>query len=328
MTTVCRGLMAVTLLLVVASSVSADSRRVVWYLDGSQVTLEANVTGGYHELVLPASMKPGSLRVKPLDGGKIDRVEVVPVKPGKAVEKELARIAGQKDDLSDRLRALEVKEEIFKATAKSQGSKAPRRTRTNPEPLTAIRQGTDFAISRLEDVYRLRRRIGQELKELDTREARLREQGNMAGKTARVWMRGKRGHIQASYLRSGEGWQPLYDIRLAAATATVTLNARLPYVTRGESIAVVPQRLADATNTQGRPVAGNLSQVSVYQLPLVTERLDAGLQPAVRVTLRNDSGTALPAGDSSAFLNDEYLGQSLFPGAKPGESCELSYGSQ
>ncbi len=305
----------------------AEGRGITWYLDGARVEQEIDISAGSQELVLLPSMLPGSLRVKPVSGGRILQVEVVPVKPDRSAEKELARIDRRREELQDRLRALEVKEEIFKATAKSQGSKAPRRTRTNPEPLSAIRQGTDFAIARLEDVYQARRAVDRELKGLERRQSTLGQQENVSGSVARIRLAGKRGKVQVSYLTLGQGWQPYYDVRLLGAKAEVTMMASFPKVDKSQVVAVVPARLADGSLVSPLPIRAGLSAtVASYLLPVVAEKQEPGLQTGRTVTLRNDTDHLMPPGEATGFWNEEFLGQLPFPGLKPGASCNMSFG--
>ncbi len=305
----------------------AGGRVVTWYLDGTRIEQELDVAGVAQEIGLPPSILPGSLRVRPVSGGRILRVEVVPVKPDRVAEKELARLDWHRDELQDRLRALEVKEEIFKATAKSQGSKAPRRTRTNPEPLSAIRQGTDFAIARLEDVYKAKRLTERELKVLERRQSALRKQENVSGSVARIWLAGKRGKVQVSYLTNGQGWQPSYDVRLLGGSAEVTLMASLPKVDKSLGGAVVPARLADGATVSPMPLgAGVPARVGSYLMPVVSDKQEPGLQTAKTVTLRNDTGLFMPPGEASGFWKEEFIGQLPFPGLKPGESCIMGFG--
>jgi len=101
---------------------------------------------------------------------------------------------------------------IFKSAAKSQGAKAPRKTKANPEPLQAIRQGTDFAIAQLEAVYTSRRKTEQEIKRLDNRIAAARTNGKAPESIARVLVSPTRGRVTARYALAGLGWSPSYDI--------------------------------------------------------------------------------------------------------------------
>ena len=67
------------------------------------------------------------------------------------------------------MQALEAKETVFKAAAKSQSGKAPRKTKTNPDPLAGVRQATEYAIAQLESVYRARRMAESDLNSVEAR---------------------------------------------------------------------------------------------------------------------------------------------------------------
>ncbi|MBI5655368.1 MAG: DUF4140 domain-containing protein [Geobacter sp.] len=321
----CRALFLALALVAVALPAMAGSRSVTWYLDGSRVEQDLQVTGGYIEMSLPAAVQAGSLRVRPRGGARISRVQVVPVKPDHAVEKELIRLAEQQESLQDRLQALSVKEEIFKSAAKTQGGKAPRRTRTNPEPLTAIREGTDFAINRLEEVYRAKRRIERELKGLEKRQTALRQKGNGSGSMARIWLAGRQGQVQISYLTFGEGWQPRYDLRIGGAEAEIASWADLPRQEKGARVFVVPVRLVEASTAMA-PLAVGQAPLSVGRLPVLSRQQEPGLQTVLTVVVRNETGTVLPAGTASGFWNGEFLGVAPLSGAKPGENLEVTFG--
>lgn len=321
----CRVLFLALALVAVALPAMAGSRSVTWYLDGSRVEQDLQVTGGYIEISLPAAVQAGSLRVRPRGGARISRVQVVPVKPDPAVEKELIRLAEQQESLQDRLQALSVKEEIFKSAAKTQGGKAPRRTRTNPEPLTAIREGTDFAINRLEEVYRAKRRTERELKGLEKRQAALRQKGNGSGSMARIWLAGRQGQVQISYLTSGEGWQPRYDLRIGEAEAEIASWADLPRQEKGARVFVVPVRLAEASTAMA-PLAVGRAPLSISRLPVLSHQQEPGLQTVLTVVVRNETGTFLPAGTASGFWNGEFLGVAPLSGAKPGDNLEVTFG--
>jgi len=325
MTVSCRVLFLALALVAIALPAMAGSRSVTWYLDGSKVEQDLQVTGGYVEMPLPAAAQAGSLRVRPRGGARISRVQVVPVKPDLSVEKELARLSEQQESLQDRLQALSVKEEIFKSAAKAQGGKAPRRTRTNPDPLTAIREGTDFAINRLEDVYRAKRRTERELKGLEKRQAALRQKGNGPGSMARIWLAGRQGQVQVSYLTSGEGWQPRYDLRIGGTVAEIASWADLPRQEKGARVFVVPVRLAEASTAMA-PLAVGQAPLSVGRLPILSRQQEPGLQTVLTVVVRNETGAVLPAGTASGFWNGEFLGFAPLSGAKPGDNLEVTFG--
>ena len=126
------------MLLLTATPVMAAATRVTLYLDGGRVETEVTALKGYVEVPLPQGMAAGSLRVRPLDGASLARVEIVPALPDRKVEAEVARLTERKNHLTDRLKALDVREEIFRAAAKSQSGKAPRKSKNNREPLEEV----------------------------------------------------------------------------------------------------------------------------------------------------------------------------------------------
>lgn len=310
------------------SDADAAGKSVTWYLDGSKVEQELTIENSSGEILLPPTLQPGSVRAKPVGGARIARIEFEPVKPGKVEESELARLDARRSELMDRIKALAVKEDIFKSTAKSQGSKAPKRTRTNPEPLSSIRQGTDYAISRLEEVYRARRTVERELKELDRKQAAVKKNEKVSGTVAKVRLEGKRGRVLLSWVTTGEGWTPVYDVRISGGFADITLMARLPVVEKGGASLVVQSLLLNSVYPAPIPLgAGGVSKVSSYRLPIVSEKVVPTLQKSVAVTVRNDTGAYLPPGDSSGFYQEEFIGYTRFGGLRPSESADLMFGA-
>ena len=55
----------------------AAGRSVTLFLDGARIEQEVAVVKGYAEISLPAAMQANSLRIRPVAGGEITRVEVV-----------------------------------------------------------------------------------------------------------------------------------------------------------------------------------------------------------------------------------------------------------
>ena len=182
------------LLFLHAAPLSAAAKSVTLYLDGAKVEQEGRGARGYLEVRLPPSVRAGSLRVKPLGGGRVLRVEVVPAGEEPRVVREKSRLEERRGELTDRLKALSLRERIFEAALKSQSSKTPRRSRNNPDPLGALRRGTAFAAGELEGVYRERRRCRGALAAV---EGALAAAGSRGG-TARVWLSG--GRARLSYL--------------------------------------------------------------------------------------------------------------------------------
>jgi hypothetical protein len=314
--------------LLMATPAAAAVKRITFYLDGARVECEAVATKGYLEVPLPSGMEAGSLRVRPLQEGALARVEVVPARPDRKLQGELAHLTERKELLADRLKALDTREEIFRAAAKSQSGKAPRKTKTNREPLEEIRKGTDFAIAQLEGVYRARRRAENELKSVDARLSLLREKGNVGGSVARIWLVGRGGRVAVSYLQAGLKWTPAYDIRVAAGgEAEVVMNALLPDTGKGAAVAVVPASLAEAQAEPQLPAGhGGGVRVASFRSPIDNERFSPYPQPSLAFSILNRSGKKLPAGEATCYRQGEYLGKAAIGGCLPGEALTLEFG--
>jgi uncharacterized protein DUF4140 len=322
-----RSFLVIGFVCMLAAPALAAGKTVTLYLDGARVESEAVAAKGYLEVSLPAALLPGSLRVRPVSGA-IDRLEIVavPVAPKRA--KELATLTERRDQLEDRLTALATREEIFTAAAKSQSGKAPRKSKSNPEPLAAIRQGTDYAIAQLEAVYHSRRRAENELKGAEKRLEAEKKLGNVGGSIARVWLTEKGGKVKLSYLVADLRWTPCYDFRLKhEGEAEVSLRAKLPPLAKGSAIAVVSAALADAPSTAAMTVGEEpLPRIAVLTLPLEKEQFNAYGQPALSFLLRNNSQVKLPAGEGTCYRRGEYLAKVQFRGLAPGEATELVCG--
>ncbi len=216
-------------MLLIALPAVAATKSVTLYLDGARVENDVSTAGSYLEIPLPAGASADSLRIRPLGNARLNRVELAPAKPEPKVARELARLTERRELLLDRLKALETREDIFKAAAKSQSGKAPKKTKTNPEPLASVRQGTEFAIAQLEGVYQSRRRTEHELKNVDEQLAALKKNGNAGGTVARVWLLGKGGRVKASYIQPDLKWQPVYDVSTQGGKLVeVVLRADFP----------------------------------------------------------------------------------------------------
>lgn len=321
-----RVLLIVLFVLSAAWPAAAAGRSVTYYLDGARVEGEAVAVKGYLEVPLPGDLVPGSFRVRPTGGSSVVRVEIEPARTDQKVEKELKALTERRKSLEDRIRALEVREEIFKAAAKSQSSKAPRRTKGNPEPLDTIRKGTDFAVAQLEEVYRVRRRAEDGVKGVDERLAALRKEGRIDGSIARVRLTGT-GRASYTFLVKGDGWTPFYDFRLDdRGEVEVTLRAIVPRAEKGKT-AVVPLRLAEAASeSRAFSVGESFGAVTRYTLPIERKELLSSLQRGVIFSFRNTSGERLVGGEGTCYLSGEYLGRFRFEGCAPGEAREIDAG--
>ncbi|AJE03728.1 DUF4140 domain-containing protein [Geobacter pickeringii] len=312
------------LIVLSAAPAHAAGRSITYYLDGARFEEESAATRGYLEIALPAAVVPDSLRIRPLAGSSIARVEIQKARPTPKREKELDALLERKRRLEDRLRALEVREDIFKAAAKSQSSKAPRKTKTNPEPMETIRKGTEFAVAQLEVVYRARRSAEDGIKAVEARLSALRKEGGVGGSVARVWVGGK-GRITASYLVAGSGWTPVYDFRLDGSGAMdVTLHALFPRPDKGTTAAVVAAPLA-ATDKEAsrRAIAAPFGEVLKFHVPAVREIGGQSGPEGMAVSFVNGAGAPLPPGEATIFRSGEYLGKAAFKGVQPGATGEV-----
>ena len=320
-----RLLLVTAILLTLNAPLWAAGRSLTCYLDGGVVSQELVVSKGYAEVSLPGGVMPGSLRVKPGGDTVISRVQTVPAPVDPKTEKTLALLDERRELLGDRLKALQTREEIFTAAAKSQSAKAPRKTKSNPEPVTAIRQGTDLALARLEEVYRLRRVTEKELKALEAKRADLARRANVGGSIARIWLQGKAGAVSVDYAVSDAAWKPVYDLRADGSGSALTLRALLPETGRETVVRVVPAGLGAPGAAAPLPVAGDYAPVAAYTLPGVASLSDSPLAP-LSLTLTNSTPSILPAGDVSCFWKGEYRGTAQLPLMVPSDRREIVCG--
>ena len=305
-----------------------SATKVTLYLDGARIEREVAAVKGYAEVQLPRGLEAGSLRIKPLHGGELERVEVATSPPDRKLADGLSRLAERKDELNDRLKALDVREEIFRAAAKTQSGKAPRKTKTNREPLDDIRKGTEFAIAQLESVYRARRKTEGELKSVTARISALKDEGNSGGSSAKIRVSGKNGRIMVSYFTTSLKWTPTYDFRVGAGEVEIIVNARYAHSEKGASVAVVPALHGEAPALPALPAnSGENARVAAFRFPLEKERVSSSPGSGLVFSFRNRSGNNLPAGEAACYRQGEYLGSIPFGGSKPDETSELGCGS-
>ncbi len=323
-----RLLVALFFIFLLAGKAAAAERSVTLFLDGAKVEQRFVVNGGYLEIPLPAGLKPGSLRLVPQAATRIERVETVPARLPLRVENELARLTERRERLQARLQALKTREGVFTAAAKAQSGKAPRKTKSNPEPLQNIRKGTDFALAQLEEVYSVRRSVEKELAVLDGKDAALRKEGNGGGRIARVWLSGRRPGITAAWLQTDLSWSPRYDIRLGGdATTEVTIHPRLPVLARGEAVSV---SMASVQKEPGAaaamPVTSEQSAVVTLRLPVQVKGDGRDVSSGLAFTMTNTATQILPGGDVSCYRDGTYIGTARLAAIQPLESREILCG--
>jgi len=319
----------VLLLMCTVFQAKASAGTITYYLDGAKVEYEAKAKRGYLEVRLPAVTIANSLRVKPLDGCSVTRVEIMPVKPDAKTAKEMAGLVERKNILKDRLKALDTKEEIFKAAAKSQSGRAVRKTKTNPEPMTNIRKGTEFAIAQLESVYTVRRRTENELSALEPRIESLQKDSGSGCSVGKVWLTGNTGKVRIAYLLVERKWLPMYSFSLDGSGFLHTvIRADYPDPGRATSVYVVPLPLADDAVGSGVPLAVSerFGKVAEYRIPLEKEEFTRSPVPSMMFSFKAPSNTFLPAGIAACFRQGEFLGNMNFTGCRPNELKTLAFG--
>ena len=319
-----RGILA-GMVLLAAPAVAAE-RSVTFYLDGARVDEVHRAVKGYAEVPLPAGMQPNSLRVRPFGADEIARVEVVPRRVDQRNGRDVARLTERKERLEARLKALEVKEEIFKAAARSQSGKAPRRSKTNPEPLESIRRGTEYALGQLEEVYRSRRLAERELKEVEKLLGGTARGGRAGESLARIRLKGKEGAVRISYLLGDSGWKPRYDFRLSGGQVAVNQSAILPVIPKDAEVTVLPLPLATGTVAVRPSHVKGEGAVSSYRFTIDREEFGQVPVSTCKFFFKNNSPDVLPPGEAACYRQGEYLGTVPFPGVQPGEGLEVTCG--
>ena len=317
-----RLLASFCLVVLLALPAAAAPAKVTLCLDGALVELEATAVKGKIEIPLPRGVDTGSLRLKPLQGAAIASVEITAPPPDRKTEKEITRLTARRDALSDRMKVLEVKEDIFKSSAKSLSAKTPRPTKTNREPLENVRKGTEFALARLEEVYGARRKAEHEIRTLEAELAALRDPTRSGGAVARVRLEKEAGRICVTYRHPGLKWTPSYDFRTdGSREVDITLYAVLPPVEKGASVAVVNASLSDVVPGPPIPVvSGRPLRVAVFRFPLEQENYSASPVSSLSFRFTNRTDTKMPPGESTCYRKGEYVGKTRFDGCLPGES--------
>lgn len=306
----------------------ATTRVITCFSDGAIVEIEATASRGRAEIPLQAGMIDNSLRIRPLGSARIRQVRVVPLRPDAAREREIKKLLERRSRLEDRIQALATREEIFTSAVKSQSSKAPRKTKNNPDPLLSIRQGTDFAMAQLEAVTTARRGTMSEMRRIDARIADLRERKSAGGSAARLEVTPANGRVRARYALAGHSWAPRYDLRVHTnGTAGLTLYGQLPPVPAGYLLRASPGAMNDSALAGALPAsAGSLSRLMELTLPAEEVRFDSGPRVSFSLLLTNSAPIHLPPGEASLYRNGEYLGRLAFDGISSGRSRRISSG--
>jgi hypothetical protein len=283
---------------------------------------------GVVELPLVADLLEGTLKVDPAVGTTILNVDITPSRLDNKSDKELEALTEQLQRLQDRLRALATREEIFKAAAKSQSGKAPRKSKSNPDPMQAIRQGTDFAIAQLETVYTARRKTEQEIKKTDARIAAVRKGARTGDRCARITVTPLNGRVTVRYATSEVGWQPFYYMHLAGdGFARFQFSAKIVGSFGSYLLRVSPASLAESATAVTFPVTnGGSATLASYRLPVSEEQYGNGIYNSFSGRINNTSAQHLPSGEAVLYKNGSYQGWFKFEGISSGRSKVISMG--
>jgi hypothetical protein len=297
-------------------------RTLTLHLDGAVVEQRETARKGYLEILIPPGSIKESLRIAPGKGVQLIRVVTTPQKPARNIEKELGQLAEREELLHDRLKALSVREDIFKSAAKSQSAKAPRRTKTNPEPLSAIKQGTDYAITQLETVYHAKRKAEKELAHIAERRLLLGKEELSGGTIARVWLTPPSGSVIASWVQPDRRWFPSYQVRVDdKGSALIALSAQRLTLAKGETAELVLAPLRSGSNSPRFRYENEWTALKREECKVVNTQ-ETNSSPFT-VSLINSSLLNLPAGEISCFKSGVYMGQGNFPGVDVGKSTEF-----
>jgi len=310
------------LLVVAAPATAADSRSASICLDGAIIEQTTSAKRGYLEIALPSSVAADSLRIKPVGTAEILRVVTAPLKPGNNDEKELDAIAAKEELLHDRLKALSVKEEIFKSAAKSQSGKAPRRTKTNPEPMVTIRQGTDYAIAQLEAVYQARRKTEKELAALLKRKSTVNRSVSAAASVAKVWVTPANAAVTVSWLQSDLNWVPEYQLRMDS-TGTAQIGIFIQTSNAGNFSAKT--YYLSSCQTPSAPIANVSGNNPAMKFAVTVTSLSGGDQSKpLAVSVVNSSPLTWPQGEISCFQGGSYKGRGVLAATGQGKAVDIS----
>lgn len=301
----------------------------ILFLDGARIEQTYAARKGIIEVPLSAALLPDSFRVKPLGDSTVLRVEVGPAPTDRSIAKRLTELEERREALLDRIKSLDEREAIFKSAAKSQSGRALRKTKTNPDPLDALRTGTHFTLSQLDAVSAARRQTRKALAEVSARIAELEKQEGAPRTVARVWLSKANGKARVDYLVTNLKWTPSYDFRLSGnGYADIALCAKTPPTARNSTSSVVPLRLAESNGSKPvpYPVSSEFTRIASFRLPLEKEGVTFGAAPYLSLVFTNSSGMNFPSGEASGYWKGEYFGKSIFTGCLSDTSLSLVFG--
>jgi hypothetical protein len=308
-----------------ACSVWAENR-ITFFRDGTLHQQETGAVKGIIEVPLAAGLLEQTLTVFPAHGTTIVSVDIYKPESGGKTGNDLELLLEKRKRLEDRLQALETRETIFTAAAKSQSGKTPRKSKTNPDPMQTIRKGTDFAIAQLEEVYTARRRTNQELQKIDASLSTARRKNRSAEKSVRIAVIPPRGKVTLRYATTERGWEPHYNLMLDAdGKVRMQLFARITGEDYGVRPFVSSASLAEVGAGSTAAQSGK-AVLADYLIPFSDEQYREGIFNRLSGVMTNSSSRYLPPGESTVFRRGVYLGKFRFDGLSSGRSGVVSVG--
>ena len=300
---------------------------VTYFRDGTLFQLETVAVKGVVEIPLPPDLLENTLTVVPAAGTTILGVETVGKESEQSSDKGRETLTEQRRRLEDRLQALETREAIFTAAAKAQSGKAPRKTKANPDPMLAIRQGTDFAIAQLEAVYTARRKTTQEIRNIDSRLATTGKRSLTTGSSVRIAVTPARGKVTLRYATAEHGWKAEYNLHLTGdGTARLQLSAQSTGNRRGYQSRISSGSLTQSSSAETLPAQTGSALLASFRLTLSDEQYTEGIFKRFSGKITNSTPQYLPPGDSGLYRDGAYLGKFRFEGISSGRSKMISMG--
>lgn len=318
-----------TCLIIIAATASPviAANTIIFYRDGALLQQEAVAVKGVVYLPLAADILENTLTVVPGVGTSIIGVETIRKEAVNGSDNEHEVLTEQRRKLEDRLQALDAREAIFTTAAKSQSGKAPRKTKTNPDPMQAIRQGTDFAIAQLEAVYTALRKTKLEIQKIDARIAANRKRNRPSTASVRIAVSPQNGKVTLRYATAERGWQPQYNFYPEKnGAARLQLSARVTGALHGYQIRVSPGLLAEHSSAETVPAQIGSVVIANYRLPLADEQYSEGIYQSYSGKITNSSSHYLHPGESGLYRDGVYRGKFRFEGISSGRSKVISLG--
>jgi hypothetical protein len=312
-------------MLVIFAVPALAERKTTLYLDGAVVENSFPAVNGIVQVSLSEECRIETLRIRADKDSVIKKIETSKLQPDNKINKEIASLEKQREQLQSRLELIDTKEDIFIAAAKSQSRKSLKKTKNNPEPLSSVRQGTDFALSRLDSLNLTKQNSEKELKALDSKLSALKKSKTFV----KVWLDNPKGSANISCIYNTKSWTPVYVLtKKADNTIQFSITAGKIIHEKNEEVAVVMSKTADSETLPVWRYNDSFVPFQEFNFTLDGESVTSKVPFTSILTMRNSSGFHLPAGKLVCYENGEYLGVVDFKGAAKDEIMKLQCGSR